>query len=243
MRAIMPINTIGVGMMLVGFLLSTELQAITITFGGADRQPSDPLQIGGDITVSSYGGGVPATELGKGLGSALVGPIGSVDRIMHFAAGSLVPDSDTMEGLHLDVDGTINSFTIVPYFSILGGGGSVTLPFEILYYGYEPGGPNFELVDPSGSNPLTFGFSPNYPYRISHLDIAPAADMEQPFSSYRRDHLLEETYQFGFTITSLDYTPNVVPDSGVSIGLFGLALAGLWGIKRLQSGRSVMLKI
>lgn len=126
--------------------------------------------------------------------------------------------------------GAINSFTIKPYFTALQGD-NVQLLFAFHYFGdFEGAGfvDEFPVVDPTVSS-YTFtlqGFPPVDNLLIEHNDDQPERAF---FDTYLQSQGYPESFfQYGFTITSLDYTPaQPVPEPGtlflVCSGLIGCA--------------------
>jgi hypothetical protein len=212
------------GVLLLAGILAPPLQADTITFSDVDRSPSNPLVIG-DVTISSglWGDGLPATVSDVGLGSALLGSFGVVDRIERYNGSS--PSSEAMrismvrESLSLSmVNGTIDSVTIVPYFTVLEGA-PVQLPFEILSNEF------YFTLDPTNPNPLTIPY-----FHRTGFSLGVVGDFgEEPhFRQYLSDNGYPDvTFDYGFTVLSMDYTPNNVPDPGSSLLLLGTGLVGL----------------
>ena len=205
--------------------------AITIRFDDANRPPSDTLNVGG-VTVTGgtgYGGspGRPATALGFGLGSDVLGSSFALDRFAHYSSGNGFPDSHSSESLRLTVDGVINSITIMPRISVLETGESLDLSFEINLGWYAPS-IDYRIVECNGTPTTILN---RYSTASSVLlDISGDFGEDLYFRENRISRgLPEETLVFGFSIVSLDYTP--VPDTASSacllgIGIFGIVCAG-----------------
>lgn len=205
---------------------ASGLHGDTVSFNDATRGPADALQIAG-VTITGYnntGGdaGQPATLLNYGLGvDNGVGPVSEIDRQQYFSlafAGGFIPASDSgvVEGLTLQVDGTINSITVQPEFRIYSQDGTLlpgTLPFSIYCYGNNPGsaGPHDEYDYLSGTNPVTI--SPNFSVGSISIDITDGAGEYSNFQSYLATLSGNETFQYGVSILSLDYTPVPEPSS------------------------------
>lgn len=250
----------------VGVLGITASNAVTVSFDDANRAPSDLLQIEG-VTIT---GDQVATVSGTGLGSGVLGSLGSVDRVMHYSAGQMFPDrsqngsSDwAWEGLQLSVDGHIDSVTVQPYFSVVGSAASVSLPFEmsLLKGGNGLSGTSYQLVDPSQIQPVVFNFPDSEDFWVSSLTLQPTSDFgqEMHFLDYRRQNSEEQTFMFGFTIKSLDYTPDTslaVPEPNTTLfmclGLLGLLFARRKlllnqkqftpALKRVQTSKTIVSK-
>jgi hypothetical protein len=222
----------------------TVSSAVTVYFNDANLGPADTLQIGG-VTVT---GGQLATVSGLGLGKDNgIGPAGEFDQQMYFPAGQVGPETDMNSGvLQLNVEGVINSVTIVPYFSIFSGSGvliSDTLAFGITaWWGGTPSGfPQVNIAQSSIGQPITLYPSySNPPPATTLVQFQIASDFGEfndYFLGYRMQHQSEEqTYQFGITVVSLDYTPvsnpgtvTFVPEPSaitfLGVGLIGLLFA------------------
>jgi hypothetical protein len=211
--------------------------ALTIYLGDQNRGPGGDLNISG-ITFSSgaYYTGQPTTVAGSGAGSATVGPSYSVDALWYAAAGSVFANPLAQEGLSLTPgEGVrLNSITLVPHFSLSGYEGSESLLFGIAYYiGARNAMTGTSYLTVQDNVPLTIDLYSDY-YDIARFDLFLDSDGANDirFSDYRRTHgTPESTFQFGFTIQSMDITisETVVPEPGsaalLSIGLFGFGYA------------------
>lgn len=240
--------TIANWLALICIFLNGSANAITVYFDNANRGPSDTLQIGG-ITISGltpWGPtGQPATVAGAGLGSATVGPINSVDWQVHFAQGSF-GDTSVSEGLRFSVDGVINSITIVPYYSLLGSEEPLQFSFPIMIDPRTFGSGGVTYLSPDWFNaatPYPSEITYNWAFRngdISSFDInlIPASEWGTPnvilYDYLAANNFPDATFQFGFTIESLDYTP--APEPG-TLSLAGLGLCGWLGSKLKLSRR------
>lgn len=217
--------------------------AISVDFGAINAGPSNFCEVGG-VSVSgtpSWGpGGEPVAVAGSGLGSTTVGAVSSVDRFMTFSAGQLDPSVDLREGLQLTVDGRINSITFSPYFSVVGQSGSTELPFQMTVYpqAFAPGvTPNQPL------RPTWVNLDGPYPPQVIYSDIFNSGDFSsfvidletsgQPpgfnFSNYLSTYGTDTdvSFQFGFTILALDYTPTTVPEpTAAALMALGAMLLG-----------------
>ena len=210
---------------------------LTVEFGDTNRAPSGSLLIGG-VTLSGtdfFGSaiGQPATAFGIGAGSATLGAIGTIDRQQHYSAGNGYSYSFVREGLSLGVDGEISSITILPYFSILGSGESLFLPFDISYYPHNTGGNTalsyWTLTSP---DPLQINFQPGE--RPSLVDLGLISDFGNTpgfFPYLEAQGFPDITFEFGYSIKSIDYTPMSVPEPS-PLAIVGLGLLGLLAARR-----------
>ncbi|MDD5203954.1 MAG: PEP-CTERM sorting domain-containing protein [Desulfobacterales bacterium] len=222
---------------LLFIFFASDAFATIVNFGNYDLGPSDPLVIEGvTITPLIVGKGRPATVGGMGLGSDWIGSPGRLDRFSHYGAGQNGGYTTQKEGINLKVDGVLNSFTISPYFSVLEGY-DMQFPIELTYLG---GGYNggfrehlWDAIDPAVST---------YTYDLrwqSGLKMEPVDNTYILLASYWDEMMWawedlylngypEVSFQYGFTITSVDYTPvQSVPEPGTLIlvfsGLIGCA--------------------
>jgi hypothetical protein len=229
---------------------SNVANAVTVYFNDADRGPSDVLQIGG-ITITDTGTGTgspvgqPTTVQGVGLGfHDGVGLAGEVDEQAYWPAGESGADSVMGgEGLFFQVDGYINSITIMPVMRIFSStGGLMPIPNGLyLEFTCSPllsGGPYPEFPA-NTSTPITLTVDDIAQGSLPVCYLTPQMDWSPDywFSGYRQDSLSEEqTLQWGFTVVSLDYTPvpgpgaiTFVPEPStitfLAIGLTGLLFA------------------
>lgn len=220
---------------------------VSVSFADADRGPTNFLQIGNDITVSQWGNfGLPATVAGVGLGSAVVGPAGSIDQIYHYSSGAIWPDTGTQGsdgGLSISVLGRIDSITILPYFTVLGSSDQVQLAFPMEFFGGTVPQPFYVYFDPSNPGPITIPINqtatmPTDPSQLGWLgkldcDIGnDSGPVSIAFTNYRDQNSPDETFEFGFSILSLNYTPIPEPATGDLLGasMLGLLL-GRWNRK------------
>jgi hypothetical protein len=209
--------------LLVSILSATELHATTIDFSSQDRGPSNPLEMSG-ITVStdSIGGGRAATAAGVGLGNDSVGLPGFLDTLETYG----LPEFRS-EGLELRVNGRVNSFTIRPFITVEDA--PVDLPFKMFVL---PITGDIEsrqsiVVDPARPSTISFD-DPD----IFGFITAPQADMQDAlFEYWNRFGRVELTFWYGFSIESIDYSPQPVPEPG-SLLLLVTGFAGLAGIGR-----------
>jgi hypothetical protein len=220
-------------------------QAIPINFGQSD-QTGDELFVGGaTITGSSWTGlsGQPTTVQGLGLGSSTIGAGSSIDRQLHFSAGSFSPDLDLSEGLSLSVNGRINSVTLVPEFTVVGTGEIIDLPFQAMLIplahtpglpGTGPLMPNWITFNPSDSAGITYtGLFGSDNISSFTINLTQAGDPVIGLYSFLEDRGFSDvTVQYSVRITSLDYSPSIasVPEP-TAFSLMGLGLLAL-GWKR-----------
>jgi hypothetical protein len=221
----MKMKSLAVSLFLIVFSGVNAL-AVIVDFTDMDRGPSNSLQIG-DVTISggSYFifdvGSMPATVSGTGLGSATIGAFGTVDRIENITGYM-------RESLRLSVSGSLNSITITPYFEVVGSKDDIFLPFDISYYlGSNPVGTTYRTIMSSSSIVLNFPFM-----EAGSVSIGLQSGFGNPeVGLYLAQHP-GATVEFGFAITSLDYTP-AVPETSTVI-LFGVGLAGIGLLRRLS---------
>lgn len=217
-------------LVIVACLRDSRSEATLVYFDDADRAPSEILQIGG-VTVTSADSGKPATVAGVGLGSAFLDPVGSIDRQASYPDGVAA----AMEGVSLSVNGKINSFSIMPYFSVSGSSEDTFVPFEFSYvfHGANSDVDNryhyFRLDSP---DLVTITFS-DRTYFPSSIDLYVTSDFGQTLI---RDYVTANGYsgmtvEFGYSVVSLDYTPVPEPPTifaGVLL-LPPIFLSAIWG--------------
>lgn len=224
-----------------GLLGASAANAITIYFNDANRGPSDTLRAG-DVSISQFnaagvdnvGSGQPATVAGFGLGSD--GGLGGNDEWL--AQFHFIPDNSD-PGFHYDYisegdirlqvpDGQINSVTVIPIFRHYDSSGNLlpdTSGFElsvdfrnlsISYVNFsasDVGHPT--TVDPwgnPGTSTVEFTWDTDLWAYASFFSPGPGSVIE------------DQTFQYGLSIQSIDYTP--VPEPG-NIALLGAGLFGL----------------
>lgn len=232
-------------LLLICFVFSGR--GVTVDFAKKKHKPADELEIGG-VTITAANGESVATVHKHGLG--IDGD--EISRTMHYSGGSttsyqdLFPDYDSGSGIiNFQVDGIINSITVVPFFKMYSANGSLLstqLPFEFRIFS------TFQLVNPANPTPITYNVSPS-----SHTDVAIAGNFGEPmdFLNYRLAHYTEtETFVFGITIQSLTYTPQssvYTPQSltptpePATLMLFGMGLGTFLIFRRKNAGFHCML--
>ncbi len=223
------------------------LNAATVHFDDADRGPANSFHVG-DITTSAASGGfhpgMPATVSGFGLGSA--GPVGqpySFDQQLHYSIGQDSPDTTGIENaitFEIDPAYTFTSITILPYLTVSGSTTPPPCSFTLEYDVTGTTGPwtdqYFSSVNSEDyGQPLTVSLNPQPAmqfYRFDlQIDTGLAGGEAVNFYDYRQAHLgQEQTFQFGFTVQSLDYT--AAPEPGaVTLLMLG---CGVWMCRRIS---------
>ncbi len=215
--------------------LGLEAQALVVHFGDVTRGPSDILLIDG-VTVCAgafWSGpdpqyGQPATVLGVGLGDALIAPSYTIDRQLSFEGGSL-NHTTIDEELRISVTGTINSLTLVPYFSVLNQDEQVMFPFDVHFQPKSGFPPLWMTVDPSNPSPFKYTFSPDGEMPSYLYFIGCGSDSYPGTDAYIYDYLIAKgypamTFQMGFTITELDYTPIPEPSTFALLSISATSL-------------------
>ena len=192
------------------YAASSAVQAKTIVFDDLNRGPASVLQVG-DVTITAgpYDSGVtsmPATLANVGLGSATLGSAGAVDRVQDESGFS-------RESLSLTALGPINSVTVAPFFNVVGSSESVFVPFDISFE--TP--PQFSTVylHVTDASPIILNMNVLPIGDTSVLGLGLQQDFGFEVAAYLHDHP-GATIDFGFTITSLDYTA-LVPEPGVPL--------------------------
>jgi hypothetical protein len=224
------------------FAVPHSAGATFVDFTAATRGPANSMVIDG-VTVAGDEGALVSTMCGEGLGLVGVGFNSAIERILWWDEGDEFDHGagQVRDGeLSLSVDGTINSFTILPFMKILDGPQPDTLPgFEM---SYRPWYPDQATTDYSNAmkptdppTPVTFTFRQDRPLPVQIRDIGLYSDFGQYiyFSEYRTKYNNPaSTIQFGFSILSIDYTPTQpVPEPGTLTLLVPAALA-LWQRRR-----------
>ena len=120
----------------------------------------------------------------------------------------------------LTVEGTIDSFTILPFWSDLNNPDASFLPFE---FNYESGFSNFTLL--TSPELRTFKLD----WKLKAITFSVTSDMGEfwYFMDYTHDHPSADLV-FGYELKSVDYTPTSVPEGGSSVLLLGLGLLGVF---------------
>jgi hypothetical protein len=227
-------------------LVNRQLRAETIQFGSTDVVGTT-IQVGA-ATISgtpSWGPtGQPANVMGFGLGSAAIGDSYSIDRQIHFSAGSFNPDLDLSEGLSLSVNGTIRSITLAPELTIFETAETLLLPFQVMIYPSDrPPGSSCTLpLMPYWANLDSHSGSITYEGPFSSSDISAfTINLTQAtdpvvglYASLESRGFPDATVQFSVRIEAIDYTPMVtaVPEP-TTTALVGLGLLAMgWHRRR-----------
>lgn len=191
-------------------VLPISVDADTVIFSDLDRAPSPVLQVGG-IVISSGSkgaGGIPTTVAGIGLGSAVLAPSGTLDRLQNNAAmaESLLLSASS-------IGGSITSIIVTPYFSIAGSPG-IFLVFDISIQ--QSGSVFTTYANATSASPMTILIGGS-----SAVELGLQAD----FGNFAVQEYLQThpgaVLQFGYTINSLTYAPVPEPSTWALI-LFGL---------------------
>jgi hypothetical protein len=226
----------GVGFALICASIVEPAGAISVDFGASNAGPANFCELGG-VAVSGttlWGpGGEPVAIAGSGLGSTAVGTPDSVDRFMTFPAGNFNPSVDLREGLQLTVDGRINSITIAPHFSVIGQAPPAELSFLVGIYTLSSP-PTW--ININAPNPTEIAYSAMFDTRDYSSVVINLEDGGTPgfnFFGYLGENgtATDVSFQFGFTILSLDYTPTPAPEPSV-VALTALGAVWLGLLKR-----------
>ncbi len=196
-------------------VLPISVQAATVIFSDVDRAPSAVLQVGGIvISAGSKGaGGLPTTVAGIGLGSALLSPSATLDRLQN--------DAGRAESLLLSASsimGSITSVVVTPYFNIVGSPGTF-LVFDISIQRSDSVFTTY--VNATSASPMTIFIG-----GAAEVELGLQADFGNfAVQDYLRTHPGTQL-QFGYTINSLSYAPVPEPSTWALI-LFGLVCIAL----------------
>jgi hypothetical protein len=218
---------------LLSLSLSTPAAASVIDFTTLSAGSSASITIDG-VTIT--GSNVSIVQ-GRGLGSSDALLDGSMDRELQYTFGSshgVTLSAD--QGLQISVDGEISAFTILPYFTVLSGP-SVSPDFWTAYRPNREGLTSvidYPLV--SAGTPMTFrfndlGFGAPLPHTIDTLGV---------FADFGYDPILSQysapgvpfVARFGFSVLSVEYTANHVPEASTAL-LLGVGIMALG--RRLKS--------
>jgi len=214
----------------------TRSSATTIDFTNITGGPVGTLQIGG-VTISSGASGTvtstPATVTGQGLGSSTIGQTWSVDRVQTL-------NDYTREALQMTVNGAFQSFSLTPYFTVLGANQSDFLPFDISLTGN-----TFPTIFLTQTSAVTDIFSFDGLNAPSTMELGLIADFGNPaVVSYLQQHP-NATAQFGFTIDAVTFAPGAnVADGGATAGwMLTVACSVLILCERFRKQRSQLLAV
>ncbi len=220
--------------------LGTDALAVTIDLTTRNSGPSNPLVFDGVTATNLIASGVgrPATVQGVGLGMDWIGSPGYVDRIDSYSRNpgggwTWNASANRQESVSFQVNGTLNSLTVKPYFSVLQGE-SAQLPFEFGYLGVAGDfrQVTWEVVDPPFS-PMTLSLKGGSPVDNTYILIASNFDETAYFAEYlSRTNFSEVSFQYGLTVTSFDYTSAQPVPEGGTLFLLCSGLIGIAGFRR-----------
>jgi hypothetical protein len=211
-------------------LSASPAWAIFVDFTQVSRGPSDTLHVKG-VTITGVDGAEVSTVKGVGLG---VGADASFDAVMSWDGDPSHFDlSGDWQRVNLVVDGFINSITFQSYMIVEGPAPDPDNPLSVLA--------TFNPVSDFGDMPTDFGINGVrvLDYTDWPLEMRPYEMNDLRLGAYRIDYFTwfrhywevnpDFTLRFGFSITSLDYTPFQVPEPSTwSL----LALGSVWLLKR-----------
>lgn len=228
---------------LVFLVLFTVLSAhaVILDFTQLSREPNSVLNFYDQVTVCVDSlfedDGLPAVEFGVGLGSALYGTPGCIDRkdvYTYWTGGNPPPQMgwEFRESVTIKALGKINSITFDPYFRI-NGVESTYLPFEISViqeFGTHTGWAN---AAQGRGEPFTFYnfYDPVEGGSSLELSLVAHRGNFDSLFAYAFEHPGETcTFEYGFTVKSIDYTH--VPETVWTAALVVCPLVGLWLLGR-----------
>jgi hypothetical protein len=216
------------------------VHADILDFTQLSREPSSVLNFYDQVTVyvdSLFDDdGLPAVQLGVGLGSALYGTPGCIDRkdvYTYWTGGNPPPEMrwEFRESVTIKALGRINSITFEPYFRI--NGVESFLPFEISViqeFGPYTGWSN---AAQGRGEPFTFyNFYDTFEGGSSlELSLVAHRGNFDSLFAYAYEHPGETcTFEYGFTVKAIDYTH--VPDTTRSAALLTGPLITLMLLRR-----------
>ena len=238
------------GMLCLIFWADTG-QADTVYFNDANRNSAGTLQIGG-VTITSTtsglsnGSGQPYTVQGTGLGlNSGIGQSGEVDEQAFFPAGDAEATSlSGGGGLGFQVNGWINSITIMPVLRSLDSGGAklpipdnVNMEFSLFESGSLMSANNLwpTFTYNSATTPITFNSQSSPGSSTWYITPQLNSDPSNWYSSCRAgNESQDQTLQWGFTVLSLDFTPAPVPEPA-AVTVMAIGLIGLVRLQRRMS--------
>jgi hypothetical protein len=230
----------GVALFVLIVALSARADAAIIDFTSFSMGPTGNgvLEIG-DVTVTGLdpftvlpSGVQPGIVAGVGLGLSTFASSGRIDRSVVKPGGPQA--TSQIDGMiDIRVNGTINAITVQPYFTVTGGPPADPDQVIELNLNMSP----FLNVDGywiiNAFTPHTFGIPPSVDaVRLGlRTDFGPDPWLSMYYSKYG----FPDGFQWGYAVTSIDYTPTDVPEPA-TIGLLGVALA--WMRRRRASRTS-----
>jgi hypothetical protein len=221
-------------------LLPRAAAAEFIDFTKLSISARDVLTIG-DLTITSPGTntdsggpfGQVGTVRGEGLGVGNFGSLGGVDAWEYW--GEAPPGAPSLLDGTLEFQiangGRITALTVMPFLTHIAGPVPTIMPtaFSFSYDPdnlFPPAGQSISYKVATPGEPLTIQFTEHLPDRIKLVGLK--GDMgQEPFFNPTFLESPDTVFHYGFSVTSIEYTP--VPEPGslllLTMGAGGLALA------------------
>jgi hypothetical protein len=225
----LPLLTLGVLLFIVA-----PASANLIDFTQLSLGPAQTITYQG-VTISGRDGALVGTVLGQGLGVGDLGSLGTLDRTERFQDGAWQSPAGPRvdRDITLSVDGIINAVTLQPFMRVTGPAlGDTVLPLEISLgvrhvdwvWGY-----GYTYI--SSIDPTTFTFAKEQPYTVQlglGTDFGEAINFIDFLAARGYP---DTTFDFGYSIVSMDYTPTEPVPEPASLALL-LTAVGLFAARR-----------